>query len=96
MHAGLTISVVIPAYNEERGIGTVLEALPDCVDEVVVVDNNSKDHTATSRAVWEPRRSWSSVRDMVGHCGEGLRRPPRTWWCRWTPTAPTHPNRSPM
>jgi hypothetical protein len=46
MHAGLTISVVIPAYNEERGIGTVLEALPDCVDEVVVVDNNSKDHTA--------------------------------------------------
>jgi len=46
MHRGLTISVVIPCYNEENGIQRVIESLPACVDEVVVVDNNSTDRTA--------------------------------------------------
>jgi glycosyltransferase involved in cell wall biosynthesis len=46
MHRGLSISVVIPCYNEEEGIQSVIEGLPDCVDEVVVVDNNSTDRTA--------------------------------------------------
>ncbi len=45
MHHDLSISVVIPAYNEEKGIGAVLQQLPSYVDEVVVVDNNSKDRT---------------------------------------------------
>ncbi len=45
MYQGLSISIVIPAYNEEKGIGTVLQQLPSYVDEVVVVDNNSEDRT---------------------------------------------------
>jgi glycosyltransferase involved in cell wall biosynthesis len=42
----LTISVVIPCYNEEGGIREVLARIPKSVDEVVVVDNNCTDRTA--------------------------------------------------
>ncbi len=41
----LRFSVVIPCYNEEKGIRRVLEKKPDFVDEVIVVDNGSEDAT---------------------------------------------------
>ncbi len=40
------ISVIIPAYNEEQSIGLVIGDIPKIVDEVIVVNNNSKDNTA--------------------------------------------------
>ncbi|MBS1806650.1 MAG: glycosyltransferase [Acidobacteria bacterium] len=40
------ISVVIPAYNEEASIGFVVEDFKDLVDEVLVVNNSSRDNTA--------------------------------------------------
>ncbi len=46
MYRGLSISVVIPCFNEEQGIGHVLAQLPDYVDQVIVIDNNSADGTA--------------------------------------------------
>ena len=39
------ISLVIPAYNEERGLAHLLPGVPPYIDEVVVVDNNSTDGT---------------------------------------------------
>jgi glycosyltransferase involved in cell wall biosynthesis len=39
------VSVVIPTLNEQRNIGWVLERLPRCVDEVIVVDGRSTDDT---------------------------------------------------
>jgi glycosyltransferase involved in cell wall biosynthesis len=39
------LSVVIPAFNEARQIGRVLRTMPDFVDQVVVVDDASDDHT---------------------------------------------------
>lgn len=45
MHRGLKISVVIPCFNEEDGIRSVIESMPPYVDEIVVVDNNSTDRT---------------------------------------------------
>ena len=50
MRSGLTISVVIPCYNEETGVREVIGRMPAEVDEVVVVDNNSTDGTATVAA----------------------------------------------
>jgi glycosyltransferase involved in cell wall biosynthesis len=64
MHRGLKISVVIPCYNEEQGIRHTIGQLPDCVDEVVVVDNNSTDRTAETarslgaRVVFERRKGY--------------------------------------
>lgn len=41
------VSVVIPAYNEERKIGEVLSAVKKSphVDEIIVIDDGSKDKT---------------------------------------------------
>jgi glycosyltransferase involved in cell wall biosynthesis len=46
MYKSLSITVIIPCLNEEQGIENVLRAMPDFVDEVVVVDNNSTDRTS--------------------------------------------------
>src|SRR5450759_2395087 len=46
MYKSLTITVIIPCLNEEQGIEKVLLAMPDFVDEVIVVDNNSTDRTS--------------------------------------------------
>jgi glycosyltransferase involved in cell wall biosynthesis len=47
-----TVSVIIPALNEQRNIGWVLERLPPMVDEVILVDGHSVDSTvAVARAV---------------------------------------------
>ena len=40
-----TVSVVIPAKNEERNISHVLDALPEGMHEVILVDGNSVDRT---------------------------------------------------
>jgi hypothetical protein len=60
----LTLSVVIPCFNEEKGIEAVLRSLPKCVDEVIVVDNGSTDSTAAvaerlgAKVVFEKRRGY--------------------------------------
>jgi glycosyltransferase involved in cell wall biosynthesis len=46
MYKGQSITVVIPCLNEEQGIEGVLRAMPDFVDETIVVDNNSSDRTS--------------------------------------------------
>ena len=62
------ISVIIPAFNEEKSIGLVLDALPQSlIHEIIVVDNNSTDNTARSaiekgaRVVAEQRRGYGSA-----------------------------------
>ena len=42
----LTIKVIIPAFNEEDSIALVIKDIPKLVNEIIVVDNNSKDKTA--------------------------------------------------
>ena len=39
------IKVIIPAYNEEDSIGKVIKDIPEIVDEIIVVSNNSTDNT---------------------------------------------------
>lgn len=40
-----TTSLIIPAYNEESSLGYVIEDFKGKVDEIVVVNNNSRDNT---------------------------------------------------
>ncbi|GGW53973.1 glycosyl hydrolase [Winogradskyella epiphytica] len=40
-----TIKVIIPAYNEEESIPLVVKAIPEIVDEIIVISNNSTDQT---------------------------------------------------
>jgi hypothetical protein len=45
MYKSQSITVIIPCLNEEQGIERVLRAMPEFVDEVIVVDNASTDRT---------------------------------------------------
>src|SRR5690349_5925697 len=45
MYKGQKITVIIPCLNEEQGIEKILKAMPEFVDETIVVDNNSTDRT---------------------------------------------------
>ena len=44
------IKVIIPAYNEENSIAKVINDIPSSVDEVIVISNNSTDHTEKNAA----------------------------------------------
>jgi glycosyltransferase involved in cell wall biosynthesis len=64
MRAGKRIGVLIPALDEERAIGRVIADIPCWVDDIVVVDNGSRDRTpdvaraAGARVISEPRRGY--------------------------------------
>lgn len=45
MYENKTIAVVVPAYNEEKLIGRVIETMPAFVDRIYVVDDCSPDTT---------------------------------------------------
>lgn len=45
MYAGKRISVVIPCFNEESGLLSLLKHMPKLIDETIVVDNASTDNT---------------------------------------------------
>jgi glycosyltransferase involved in cell wall biosynthesis len=42
------IKVIIPAYNEEDSITKVIHDIPNIVDEIIVINNNSSDLTAVN------------------------------------------------
>jgi hypothetical protein len=54
------VSVVVPAMNEEKNIGHVLNGLPDGLHEVILVDGNS--HDATIDAA---RQAYPSIRVLT-------------------------------
>lgn len=64
MYNGKKISVVIPCYNEEKGIGKVIPKMPDFVDEIIVIDNNSNDMTSEvakslgGKVIFEARKGY--------------------------------------
>jgi len=67
MYKGLSVSVVIPCFNEEHGIAAVLKSMPDYVDQVVVVDNNSTDETGRvalehgAEVIFETRKGYGNA-----------------------------------
>lgn len=63
------LSVVIPCFNEEDSIARVLKAVPGGVREVIVVDNNSTDHTVAIAAACGAR----VVRESVQGVGAAVR-----------------------
>ena len=62
------VSVIIPALNEEKSIGSVLNAIPRrLVSEIIVVDNGSSDRTAEiarhcgARVILQPERGYGAA-----------------------------------
>ena len=79
MYGSRTVSIVLPAYNEEQNIQPAVEEFfaAGVVDEVIVVDNNSRDRTrqeaerTRARIVTEARQGYGyalrrGLREAVG------------------------------
>ena len=67
MRKNKTVAVIIPAMNEERSIGKVIDVIPSWVDDIIVADNGSTDTTAHAaesagaRVVYETRQGYGSA-----------------------------------
>jgi len=80
MYNGKKVSVIFPAYNEEKNIRKAVDEFfaTGVVDEVIVVDNNSKDRTAQeakktkARIVKETRQGygWANRRGLYEASGD--------------------------
>jgi glycosyltransferase involved in cell wall biosynthesis len=66
-----TVAAVVPALNEEKNIAWVLGRLPDCVDEVLVVDGRSTDDTIG--VALRTRPDAKIVKEMTPGKGAALR-----------------------
>lgn len=55
MYRECTIAVVVPAFNEEKLIGRVIETMPEFVDKIIIVDDCSVDKTAEIVRAYEEK-----------------------------------------
>ncbi len=67
MYQGKSIAVVVPAYNEEKLIGRVLETMPDYVDKIVVVDDCSQDDTVERVRGYFENDQFDSRLELISH-----------------------------
>lgn len=75
MYKGWTVGVVVPCYNEETQIGTVIETMPDYVDRIIIVDDVSKDRTVEvvrGYAERDPERIRLIVHERNGGVGAAI------------------------
>jgi glycosyltransferase involved in cell wall biosynthesis len=82
MYRDKSIGVVVPAYNEEALVGRTVQSIPDFVDHVLVVDDGSRD--ATASVVEEIERQYPRVR-LIRHGrnrGVGAAVATGYVWCR--------------
>ena len=72
MYGNKSVSLVLPAYNEEQYIRAAVEdfARSGVIDEIVVVDNNSRDRTAEEARMTTAR----VVQETAQGYGHALRR----------------------
>jgi glycosyltransferase involved in cell wall biosynthesis len=69
---GCRVGVVVPAYNEERQIESVLATMPDFVDKVFVIDDCSRDDTSEVAKLWAKRRGHGGHRvEVIRHQTRG-------------------------
>ena len=57
MFKGCRVGVVVPAYNEERQIESVLATMPEFVDRIFVVDDCSPDKTSEVTQHWARKQA---------------------------------------
>ncbi|MDH5674833.1 MAG: glycosyltransferase family 2 protein [Myxococcales bacterium] len=67
MYEGKTVAVVVPCYNEQTQIGTVLETMPDFVDRVLVVDDQSRDDTVATVQRYVQERDRAGRIELIEH-----------------------------
>jgi glycosyltransferase involved in cell wall biosynthesis len=77
VYKGHSITAIIPCLNEEQAIAHVLREIPEFIDEVIVVDNNSTDRTADvardfgAKVVHEPLAGYGRAYKRGFACATG-------------------------
>ena len=64
----MIVSVIIPAYNEEKYIGACLESLANQevpADEIIVIDNNCKDKTVEIASKYDVKIIKQPIQGMI-------------------------------
>lgn len=67
MYRNNKISLIIPCFNEEKGIKKILEQRSLFIDQVIVIDNNSTDRTSEvskklgAQVIFEKRRGYGQA-----------------------------------
>ena len=88
----MKVSIIVPAYNEEKNIAKTLEGLKnqDYSDfELIVVDNNSKDRTQeiakeyTNKVFFEPKKGYMNAVTKGVEESTGDLLPQTDWFTRW-------------
>ncbi len=64
---GKRIGVVVPAYNEEKLIGRVIETMPDFVDRIYIVDDFSRDATCDKVCAYLSRPTIDGRLELIRH-----------------------------
>lgn len=74
MHLDHRVAVIVPALDEAASLPGVLDSIPDFVDRIVVVDNDSTDDTAAVARAWgaevvvaRPRGYGTAVQRGMAH-----------------------------
>lgn len=67
MYQSKTVAVVVPAYNEEKLIGRVIETMPSFVDRVYVVDDCSSDGTCEKVESYLADPEWDGRLFLLRH-----------------------------
>jgi glycosyltransferase involved in cell wall biosynthesis len=73
MYKGRLIGVVIPALDEEQAIAHVIADIPGWADDIVVVDNGSRDRTAEVAMTGGARVVRENQRGYGAACQAGVR-----------------------
>jgi glycosyltransferase involved in cell wall biosynthesis len=68
---GCRVGVVVPAYNEERQIESVLATMPEFVDRIFVVDDCSPDNTSQVTKHWARARRQGHRVELIRHEARG-------------------------
>lgn len=82
MYKGKRIAVVVPAFNEETLIGVTIDTMPDFVDDIVVVDDCSRDQTTARVRERLGRRPGLTLQPHEHNQGVGGAIATGYRWCR--------------
>lgn len=67
MYQGKSVAAIIPAYNEEKLIGRVLETMPEVVDRIIVVDDASQDGTSEMVSRYKEKARLNGNLTLIQH-----------------------------
>ncbi len=82
MYKNLGVAVIVPAYNEEKLIRRTLDAMPQFIDKIVVVDDCSTDATPDKIREWALKTNRAVPISHEKNLGVGAAIATGYKWCR--------------